>query len=151
MVKKTILKEFDGSYLIQQAHKLKGDGDELIGVDVSNANIGHVALITKKGMAIRFPVTNVNSMGKVASGVTGISLKDEDEVTYGKCFINVSQDNNGEVAITSLNEYKFQLISKNKEIEEIYLSEIKLQNRAGRGSSIMLVLHEDEIKNVNLV
>ncbi len=33
-------------------------------------------------MCIRFNVNTINFMGKVASGVTGISLKDDDEVIF---------------------------------------------------------------------
>ena len=151
LVKKTLLSEFDGDYLMQQAYRFKNDEDEVVSIDISSEKIGHIVLFTKKGMAIRFPVSNVNPMGKVASGVTGISLKDEDEVVYGKCFINLEQDKNGELAITSLSEYKFQLVTKNKEIGEVKLFDVKLQNRAGRGSDVMLVSLDDEIKSINII
>ncbi|MGG7176624.1 DNA topoisomerase IV subunit A [Clostridium paraputrificum] len=150
-IKKTLLKEFEGDYLMQQAYKFKSDEDEVIAIDISSQSIGHLVMITKKAMAIKFPVTNVNTMGKVASGVTGISLKDEDEVIYGKAFITMSQDDSGEIAVTSANEYKFQLISKNKEVCDVGLVDVKLQNRAGRGSNAMLVSLDDEIKTVNLL
>ena len=85
-VKKTILSEFKGDFLIQQAYKFKASEDEVICADISSVNIGFMVMITKKGMAIRFPVNNVNPMGKVASGVTGMSIKD-DEVFFAKCFV----------------------------------------------------------------
>ncbi|MDB2101431.1 MAG: DNA topoisomerase IV subunit A [Clostridium paraputrificum] len=151
LVKKTLLSEFAGDYLIQQAYKFKNEDDEVVSIDISNEKIGHIVLFTKKGMAIRFPVSNVNAMGKIASGVTGISLKDEDEVVYGKCFVNIEQDLNGEIAISSLSEYRFQLVTKNKETADIKLSDVKLQNRAGRGSGVMLVSLDDEIKSVNII
>lgn len=151
LVKKTNLAEYAGNYLIQQVYKFKNEEDEVIGVDISDQKLGHLVMITKKGMAIRFPVSNVNTMGKLASGVTGISLKEEDQVIYGKCFVTINQDENGEIAVSSLEEYKFQLISKNKEAKKIILSDIKLQNRAGRGTDIMFVVLDDEVKNVNLV
>ncbi|MFR2300886.1 MAG: hypothetical protein ACLS6P_11585, partial [Clostridium paraputrificum] len=69
----------------------------------------------------------------------------------GKCFVNIEQDLNGEIAISSLSEYRFQLVTRNKETAEIKLSDVKLQNRAGRGSGVMLVSLDDEIKNVNII
>lgn len=151
LVKKTLLSEFAGNYLMQQAYKFKGEEDEVISVDISSEKIGHIVLFSKKGMAIRFPVSNINPMGRIASGVTGISLKDEDEVIYGKCFVNLEKDKSGKIVVSSLSEYKFQLVTKNKEVGEIMLSNIKLQNRAGRGSDVMLVSLDDEIKNVNII
>jgi len=109
-----------------------------------------MVMITKKGMAIRFPVNNVNPMGKVASGVTGMSIKD-DEVFFAKCFVNMEQKENGEIAVTSLNKYQLQVINNNKEITKICVNTIKLQNRAGRGSSLIVVQIDDEIKNINLI
>lgn len=149
-VKKTILKDFDGEYLIQQTYKFKHKDDEVISVDIAKENIGHLVMITKKGMAIRFPVNNVNAMGKITSGVTGMSLKDDDEILFAKCFVTMEQKDTGEIAITSLDKYKFQIVSKNKEITEVLLSDIKLQNRAGRGNNIIFVLMDDEVKSVNL-
>jgi len=149
-VKKTILKDFDGEYLIQQTYKFKHKDDEIIAVDIAKENIGHLVMITKKGMAIRFPVNNVNAMGRITSGVTGMSLKDDDEILFAKCFVTMEQKDTGEIAITSLDKYKFQIISKNKETSEVLLSDIKLQNRAGRGNNIIFVLMDDEVKSVNL-
>ncbi len=40
----------------------------------------NILIITEKAMVIRFKSEAVNPMGKMASGVTGISLKDLDKV-----------------------------------------------------------------------
>ena len=95
-------------------------------------------------MAIRFLSTNINTMGKIASGVTGISLKEDDEVIYAK----VIDINNDEIAVTSNVDKTFILTSSNKNTEEVNLTDIKLQNRAGRGTDIMMVSLDDEIKTV---
>ena len=144
-VKKTLLNEFAGDYLIQVANKFKSDLDEVVDVDILLNNTGHIVIITKKGMAIRFPAMNINIMGKVASGVTGMSIKDDDEVIYGRAFAFDEQ----EINRNNLEEIKIQLVSKNKESKELLLSDIKLQNRAGRGSNVMMVVFDDEIKNIN--
>ncbi len=150
-VKKTILSEFEGDFLIQQAYKFKSADDEVIAVDISSVNIGFMVMITKKGMAIRFPVSNVNPMGKVASGVTGMSIKDDDEVFFAKTFVNMEQKENGEIAVTFLDRYQLEVSTKNKEIKKICVNTIKLQNRAGRGSSLIVVQIDDELKNINLI
>ena len=146
MVKKTALKEFDGSYLAQASYKFKYDNDELISIDMYNEDDVEMIIITKKGMAIKFLSSNINAMGKIASGVTGISLKEGDEVIYGK-LIGIENINTlSEIALTSSD--KITLVSKNKERKELYLEEVKLQNRAGKGSSIMTIVLDDEIKEI---
>ena len=88
-------------------------------------------------------------MGKVASGVTGISLKDDDSVIFGKfnCCYVYNDDN---VLVLAKEHVYLTLVSKNKEKEDIRINDIKLQNRAGRGNSVMMLVLDDEIKNVIL-
>lgn len=146
MVKKTSLKEFEGSYLVQVSYKFKYDNDELISIEMYNENEVEMIIITKKGMGIKFLSSNINPMGKIASGVTGISLREGDEVIYGKLIGIDNYSPIPEVALTSSDI--ITLISKNKEKKEISLDEIKLQNRAGKGSSIMTIVLDDEIKDI---
>ena len=146
MIKKTALTEFDGNYSTQITYKFKYDNDELISVELYDDCQVEMLIITKKAMGIKFSSENVNTMGKVASGVTGISLKENDEVIYGSLIGSQSRDNTNEIALTSTD--KITLISKNKEKKEVELEDIKLQNRAGKGSSIMTISLEDEIKEI---
>ena len=149
MVKKTLLKEFEAGIFKQQCHKFKYENDEIVSVDIEKGSLGYLIMITKRGMAIRFPVENVNSMGKAASGVTGISLKDDDEVIYGKYYSNYANGDDNSIALNNDNA-ELILTSKNKNKEEIKIKEIKLQNRAGRGTSVMMLVLGDEIKEVVL-
>ena len=149
MVKKTFLKEFEGDYIKQVCHKFKFDDDEVVSAERNLMKLGYLVMITKKGMAIRFPVENVNSMGKVASGVTGISLKDEDEVIFGKYHTNyISGEGNS--IILSEDKRELILTSKFKEKAVVKINDIKLQNRAGRGTNIMMIVLDDEIKEVHI-
>ena len=88
-------------------------------------------------------------MGKVASGVTGISLKEDDDVVYGKYYSNYINTEDNSI---SLNQDDTELIltSKNKNKTEVRIRDIKLQNRAGRGTSIMMLVLDDEIKDIVL-
>ncbi|MEM1071189.1 MAG: DNA gyrase subunit A [Planctomycetota bacterium] len=55
------------------------EGDELLSVQLTT---GHddLLLVTADGMAIRFPEDDANQQGRAASGVKGISLKDDDRL-----------------------------------------------------------------------
>ena len=142
MVKKTPLSEYGGEYLVQQGYKFKYENDEIIAVRIVDDVLSDVILVTKGGMAIRFSSENVNSMGRIASGVTGISLKDGDEAIAA----NV-KENHEDLGI--LNNDFITLISKKKEKKEIKMTDIKLQNRAGRGTIVMVTGLDDEVIEVN--
>ncbi|WP_297417158.1 DNA topoisomerase IV subunit A [Clostridium sp.] len=149
MVKKTSLTEFDGDFFKQVFYKFKFEDDEVVSAEVNKTKFGHLIMITKKGMAIKFPVENVSAMGKVASGVTGISLKEEDEVIFGKYHSKYTSNDENSVTLSSDNT-EVVLVSKSKEKSIIKVDEIKLQNRAGRGTNIMVIVLDDEIKEVTL-
>lgn len=145
LIKKTILSEFSNEFILTQYYKLKFEDDRVVSIEINNASNGEIVIVTKKGMGIRFLSTNLNPMGKVASGVTGISLKENDEVIYGKY---ISRNDNDEIAITSEHDRLFTLTSSKKNIQEVKVTDIKLQNRAGRGTDIMMVTLDDEVESV---
>ena len=147
MIKKTSLKEYDGNYSMWQAYKFKYENDELISVNIEVDNLNEILLISKKGMAIRFQGESVNTMGRVASGVTGISLKEDDEVISGKIIKRVSSESS-EIAIDVDNSEGFVLSTKNREEKVVLIRDIRVQNRAGRGTNIMLVNFDDEITEI---
>jgi len=77
LVKKVELSAFDklrSNGLI--AIKIK-DNDKLIWTKPSSGS-NHILLITSKGQAIRFKESDVRSMGRTASGVYGVRLKNND-------------------------------------------------------------------------
>ncbi|MGD6842688.1 DNA gyrase subunit A [Bacillus infantis] len=55
------------------------EGDELISVRLTDGS-KEIIIGTKNGQLIRFPETDVRSMGRTATGVKGISLDSDDEV-----------------------------------------------------------------------
>jgi DNA gyrase subunit A len=55
------------------------EGDELVSVMITDGS-KDILLSTATGMSIRFPETEVRSMGRQAYGVKGITLEDGDEV-----------------------------------------------------------------------
>lgn len=154
LVKKTSLREFLGEFNNQIAYKFKTPKDELVNVDINFEN-ATVILVTKNGMGIKFSATAINPMGRVASGVTGISLKDDNKVVFGKV-ISLAEGIDDK-SLEAYNDYKKELTSnyeklilesKQKEKAEVNIEDIKLQNRAGRGSSLMILVLEDYIRDV---
>ncbi|MDK0686048.1 DNA topoisomerase IV subunit A [Clostridium perfringens] len=154
LVKKTSLREFLGEFNNQIAYKFKTPKDELVNVDINFEN-ATVILVTKNGIGIKFSATAINPMGRVASGVTGISLKDDNKVIFGK--VIPLAEGIDDKTLEAYNDYKKELTSnyeklilesKQKEKAEVNIEDIKLQNRAGRGSSLMILVLEDYIRDV---
>jgi topoisomerase-4 subunit A len=136
-IKKTSLSEFEGDYLVTTAYRFRGEKDTLINVEFANKDEDcDIIIVTAKAMSIRFKCDTVNYMGKIASGVTAISLNEDDEVIYGFIF--------------NKNCSKIELKAKSKEVSLIPIDDIKIQNRAGRGKNIMLVVLGDYIIDVKL-
>ncbi|WP_422392329.1 DNA gyrase subunit A [Niallia oryzisoli] len=93
------------------------EGDELISVRLTDGN-KEIIIGTKNGLLIRFPETDVRSMGRTASGVKGISLNEDDEVVGMEVL-----EEDSEVLIVTQNGY-------GKRTPAV---EYRLQNRGGKG------------------
>ncbi len=76
-------------------------------------------------------------MGKMASGVTGISLKDLDKVILA----SIVDENDTR---------KIKIKTKAKDKGTIEVNKIKVQNRAGIGNSLMPLLLNDFVEVVEL-
>jgi DNA gyrase subunit A len=87
------------------------DGDAVMAVSLSDGN-AEIFIGTRNGAAIRFPETDVRSMGRTAFGVRGISLRDDDEVVAmevlvpGGTILSVTEQGYGKR--TALEEYRVQ-------------------------------------------
>ncbi|EIJ80139.1 DNA gyrase subunit A [Bacillus methanolicus PB1] len=93
------------------------EGDELISVRLTDGT-KHIIIGTKNGMLIRFPETDVRSMGRTATGVKGISLDEGDEVIG----MEVLEENNDILIVT-----------KNGYGKRTPASEYRVQGRGGKG------------------
>lgn len=78
-VKRTELKEYSTSRSGAVAACKVAEGDEILTV-VSSSGDKDIVLVTREGMSIRFHESEVNAMGRVASGVRGIQLREGDEI-----------------------------------------------------------------------
>ncbi|MEK4533821.1 MULTISPECIES: DNA gyrase subunit A [Peribacillus] len=93
------------------------EDDELISVRLTNGE-KQIIIGTKAGMMIRFPETDVRTMGRTAAGVKGISLRADDEVVGMEIL-----EENEEVLIVTKNGY-----GKRTSAEEY-----RIQSRGGKG------------------
>lgn len=93
------------------------EGDELISVRLTD---GHKEIIigTKNGQLIRFPETDVRSMGRTATGVKGINLSEDDEVVGMEVL-----EENSEILVVTKNGYG----------KRTFASEYRIQGRGGKG------------------
>ncbi len=77
------------------------DDDELITVREVNEH-SHVVLTTEQGMAIRFSCSEARPMGRSATGVRGISLRDNDNVV---ACVTLAENEDPEIMTVSRNGY----------------------------------------------
>jgi DNA gyrase subunit A len=91
--------------------------DELISVKLTDGS-KEIVIATKNGMLIRFPETDVRSMGRTATGVKGITLGANDEVVGMEVL-----EENTEVLIVTKNGYGKRTPSM----------EYRVQSRGGKG------------------
>lgn len=105
-VKRTELKEYSTSRTGAVAACKVGEGDEVLTVALSQ-NDKDLVLVTREGMSIRFRENEVNPMGRVAAGVRGIQLREEDEVISS---FWVSEDEGEILAISDLGYAKRSLL-----------------------------------------
>jgi DNA gyrase subunit A len=96
MVKKTLFREYDSSRREGIIALNLKQGDEVVRVRPTSGE-SDVLLITKKGKAIRFSEKQARPMGRVATGVIGIRLGEDDEVV--SC--DVIDDEDGELLLVT--------------------------------------------------
>ena len=114
LIKKTALKEYDSARRTGlQGITLKED-DELITVRLTDGE-DNVVLVTREGMCITFDEKDVRPIGRVAQGVIGIRLDENDEVIGMESVIAGGQatllaiTENGFGKRTELDEYRVQI------------------------------------------
>ncbi|MED3570931.1 DNA gyrase subunit A [Cytobacillus praedii] len=105
--------------------------DELISVRLTDGN-KEIIIGTSNGLLIRFPETDVRSMGRTATGVKGISLNGDDEVVGMEVLEEKSQ-----ILIVTKNGYGKRTPSE----------EYRVQGRGGKGIKTCNITE----KNGNLV
>jgi DNA gyrase subunit A len=119
LIKKTALAEYNSSRKTGLQGITLKENDELIDVRLTDGQ-DNVVLVTRNGMCITFDEKDVRPIGRVAQGVIGINLDDEDEVIGMESIIA-----GGQATLLTITENGF-----GKRTE---LSEYRVQQRGGKG------------------
>jgi len=104
------------------------EGDELFTVLLSKVS-QDVLISTRQGLAIRFPGDNVRHMGRVARGVKGVDLQDNDEIVG----LEVLDDDPDKLLLT---------VTDKGYGKRTVIDEYPTQKRSGRGVINMRVVEE---------
>jgi DNA gyrase subunit A len=94
------------------------EGDELISVRLTDGN-KEIIIGTKNGMLIRFPETDVRSMGRTATEVKGISIDHEKDEVIGMEVLEEDSD--------------ILIVTKNGYGKRTPAEEYRIQGRGGKG------------------
>ena len=95
------------------------EGDQLFEAKMTDGE-SQIMIAAKSGKCIRFEESKVRSMGRTASGVRGIKLRDEKDIVVGMICVN---DMESSVLVVAENGY-----GKRSSIEEY-----RITNRGGKG------------------
>ena len=118
-VKKTSLDKYSKPRINGVAAITIKEGDELLAAQLTDGN-SQILIAVKSGKLVRFEETKTRPMGRTASGVRGITLKDESDEVIGMVSVN---DMESEILVVAENGY-----GKRSSIEEY-----RITNRGGKG------------------
>ena len=115
------------------------ENDELLEAKLTNGN-SEILMAVKSGKAIRFEESKTRPMGRSASGVRGIKLKDDNDKVIGMVSVNdVSTD--------------ILVVSKNGYGKRSSLEDYRITNRGGKGVKTISITDKTgslvAIKNVS--
>ena len=115
------------------------ENDELLEAKLTNGN-SEILMAVKSGKAIRFEESKTRPMGRSASGVRGIKLKDDNDKVIGMVSVN---DISTDILVVSKNGY-----GKRSSLEDY-----RITNRGGKGVKTISITEKTgslvSIKNVS--
>jgi DNA gyrase subunit A len=118
-VKKTSLEKYSKPRVNGVAAITIKEGDELLEAKLTNGE-SQIILAVKSGKLVRFEETKTRPMGRTASGVRGITLKDDTDEVIGMVTVN---DMSSEILVVAENGYG----------KRSSLDEYRITNRGGKG------------------
>lgn len=116
------------------------DDDQLISVEMTDGN-SEILLANRDGRAIRFPESTVREMGRVSTGVRGMTLDGADDAVVGMICMNPQSPDT--VMVVSENGYGKRSV----------LEDYRITNRGGKGVKTLNITEKTgklvAIKSVN--
>lgn len=125
VVKKTSLAEYARVMSKGKKAIILRDDDRLVGVELTDGN-SQILLADRRGQAIRFDENRMRSMGRVSTGVRGMTLADDDDEVIG--LITFGADNEGDTILA---------LSANGIGKRSELDGYRITNRGGKGVRTM--------------
>jgi DNA gyrase subunit A len=127
-VKKTSLEKYSKPRVNGVAAITIKEGDELLGAKLTNGD-SQVLIAGKSGKIVRFEEEKTRPMGRTASGVRGITLKDEADEVIGIVTVNKEDVNDTQILVVTENGYGKRTKLVDEDGEDVY----RITNRGGKG------------------
>ena len=127
-VKKTSLEKYSKPRVNGVAAITIKEGDELLEAKLTNGE-SQIILAVKSGKLVRFEETKTRPMGRTASGVRGITLKDDIDEVIGMITVDKNDINDTQVLVVTENGYGKRTKLVDEDGEDVY----RITNRGGKG------------------
>jgi DNA gyrase subunit A len=127
-VKKTSLEKYSKPRANGVAAITIKEGDELLGAELTNGE-SQIILAVKSGKLVRFEETKTRPMGRTASGVRGITLKDESDEVIGMVTVDKEAISDSQILVVTENGYGKRTKLVDEDGEDVY----RITNRGGKG------------------
>ncbi|MCM1370962.1 MAG: DNA topoisomerase IV subunit A [Clostridium sp.] len=121
MIKRTKLNEFKVQRYNKTLTAIKLKDNDLL-VDVSYINKDEIFIVTKNGVGLRFKLEEVAPIGTKGSGVKGISLKNDEVVSF---------------SIFNKNDDYLSIITEKNTGKRVKLSDFEIMTRARKGIQVI--------------
>ncbi|MDG2431873.1 DNA gyrase subunit A [Flavobacterium sp.] len=136
-VKKTSLEKYSKPRINGVAAITIKEGDELLEAKLTNGE-SQIILAVKSGKLVRFEETKTRPMGRTASGVRGISLKDDTDEVIGMITVDKDAVNDTQVLVVTENGYGKRTKLVDEDGEDVY----RITNRGGKGVKTLNITEE---------
>ncbi|MBR6320593.1 MAG: DNA gyrase subunit A [Prevotella sp.] len=149
LLKKTRLDAYRHQRAIGVKALLINDDDEVVSVRLTNGE-NEIIMANRNGRAVRFNESEVRSMGRVATGVTGMKLDSGDDEVVGMVCVNDPQTET--IMVVSENGY-----GKRSDIEDyrkthratMGVRTLNITEKTGRLVAIKVVTDENDLMIIN--
>jgi DNA gyrase subunit A len=127
-VKKTSLEKYSKPRANGVAAITIKEGDELLEAKLTDGE-SQIILAVKSGKLVRFEETKTRPMGRTASGVRGITLKDDTDEVIGMVTVGKNDVADSQILVVTENGYGKRTKLVDDDGEDVY----RITNRGGKG------------------
>ncbi|WJS92917.1 DNA gyrase subunit A [Flavobacterium johnsoniae] len=146
-VKKTSLEKYSKPRANGVAAITIKEGDELIGAQLTNGE-SQIIMAVKSGKLVRFEETKTRPMGRTASGVRGITLKDETDEVIGMVTVDKNDIAESQILVVTENGYGKRTKLVDEDGEDVY----RITNRGGKGVKTLNITEKTgKLISINMV